>query len=185
MESLGYSPAPVLTKRGYYSRWMNGEFGNRPLAWSSIDALEKSGFSGKVNIRHVVPGSPHIRFGVPAGLCRKTVEETGLPADQFKFNELMPDDKILLQGEVCEDHRGWNLAYCTDRVTMRQAMANAQFCSGLKSRMMLRSVCDATSYEAIEYLLERYPEHTIEFSVFGCRVGDRKLNTIIWEVRRY
>lgn len=183
--ALDCYPSPVLTKTGYYKRWLDGEFGNKPLAWSSLDALEKSTYRGKVNIRHVKPSSPHIRFGVPVSQCRQAIAEMGLPVEEFRFNEPMPDDKIVLQGEVCDDYRGWNLAYCTDKVTMRQAMADAKHCNGLRAKMLLRLSCDASSYEAIESLLMRYPEHTVEFSVFGCRVGDQRLNTIIWEVRRY
>jgi len=109
----------------------------------------------------------------------------GFPVDQYRFNEPMPDESLILQGEVVNKCGKLWLAYCRDKVTMRVALGNLTHVVGLQARMILKGACDATSFVWIEELLERYPNHAIEFSAFEKKVGHLNLNTVIWEVRRY
>jgi hypothetical protein len=43
-----------------------------------------------------------------------------------------------------------------------------------------------SSYADLEVLLERYPDHVFEISVWASCLGDTPgRNAIIWEIRRY
>lgn len=176
---------PILNKSIYYRRWLSGEFGNRPMAWSNLKDLEKSSYVGPVNIRHIIPGSPHVKLGIPKSQCRKIINESGVPENEFKFNEPMPDDTLIIQGEVMEDHRGLWLTYSKEKASMRVAMQNPLHCRGLSAKMLLQQACDSSSYDWIRALLDDFPSHVVEFSVFRSKVGNLQNNTIIWEVRAY
>lgn len=175
----------VTVKRNYYRRWGDGEFGNKPMSWGTIDALEESSYNGQVNIRHTTPGSEHVKFWVPKSKCRAWIETTGVPASEFRFNEPVPDSKITLQGELLRDHRGLCLLSSKAKLPMREAMRVASTTTGLAARMLLQEACDPESLDWLETLLDRYPQHALEFTTFSSRLGSLHLNTVIWEVRMY
>lgn len=177
--------SPVNNKSSYYRRWLAGEFGNRPRAWGHIDELEKSSYVGLVNIRSTVAGSTKTTHHVPKSLCRAKLAELGLPIAEAKFNEAMPDESLLIQGELSCDHCGWRLSYSFDKAVMRTAMQNARHVDGIVARVLLGEFCDASSFDDLSALLDEYPDHVIEFSVYRFPVGDCRRNTIVWEVRRY
>jgi hypothetical protein len=67
---------------------------------------------------------------------------------------------------------------------MRLALAEETLhATGLKAKIILESLLDPTSYDAIIDLLEKYDGHVIEFSCWERKVGIRR--TMIWEVRDY
>ncbi len=41
------------------------------------------------------------------------------------------------------------------------------------------------AWDDLEALLDKYPDHTVEFTVFDRPVGQLKRQTVIWEVRNY
>lgn len=176
---------PVLTKQNYYRRWLAGEFGNRPQSWNTLEELEKSDYVGPVNIRHTIPGSRYMATNVPKSKCHEVFQEWGVPESQFKFNEPTPDYALTIQGEIFQDYRGLCLTYNTNKVTMREAMKNPLFVTGLQSKILLSKYCDPPSYDWIMNLLDLYQDHVIEFSAFNVKTGYLGLNTIIWEVRKY
>jgi hypothetical protein len=175
----------VVSKANYFPRWMAGEFGNKPRTWASIRELAQSEYTGLVNIRHIVANSPLMYYNIPKSQVANTIRNSLRPDSEFRFNEPLPDDRLLLQGEFCYDHQGWHLTYSRDRVPMRVAMRSASNAKGLAARLLLQGSLDATSYDWCQTLLAKYPDHVVEFSAYAYPVGHLHLNTIIWEVRKY
>jgi hypothetical protein len=177
--------APVLTKADYYRRWIAGEFGNRPQVWNSFTDLDQSGYKGFVNIRHRQPGSPYFGYALTRTTALDWIKATGVPVAEFSFNETMPDDRLLIQGELMEDHRGLCLAYSREPTTMRNAMRNPKQVYGLTARQLLKYYCDPYSYDWLLELLTEFPGHVVEWSTYSVLFGTERKNTAIWEVRKY
>lgn len=65
-------------------------------------------------------------------------------------------------------------------------MTRSRTVGGLVALGMLKSRCDANSYEDLMELLDEYPDSTIEFAVYEVNLGViPHRNTIIFEVRNY
>lgn len=112
------------SKVQYYQLWSAGKLGNKPASWDNLDSFLSSSYLGLVNVRCVIPGSPHMVYGVPKSGVVDWIKGTGLADNQFKFNEPMPDNKLTIQGEVMHDHRGYSLFFSQEKTTMRQALKN-------------------------------------------------------------
>lgn len=170
--------APV-TKSEFYRRYASGEFGNRPRSWSDAASLLASGFSGCVTVRSTTPGGK-CRYGVPV---KEAVKETS----GFRFNESMPDDLLLLQGEVfvTEDGRT-TLTYSTERgLSMRSAMQLPRSASGSAALAILRQYLWPSSFDDVVDLM-RDSGGVVEFGAYEKAIGDLPhRNTVIWEVRNY
>jgi hypothetical protein len=109
-------------------------------------------------------------------------------------NEAAPDGSMLIQGEYLNDISvvgdkviwGWFL-YSRAQPQMRQALAEApERAHGLRADLLLRMAMTPSSYDDWLLLIERYPGHAIEVSVYDRCVGDIPgRNALVWEVRRY
>jgi hypothetical protein len=57
---------------------------------------------------------------------------------------------------------------------------------GLRAAIMLRAAMTPSSYEDWRVLLDQYPGHVLEVSVYDRCIGDTPgRNALVWEVRRY
>ena len=70
---------------------------------------------------------------------------------------------------------------------MREALAEQfEVVVGLQADQMLRREMTPSSYEDWRLLLDKYPGHVLEVSIYGCCLGDiPSRNALVWEVRRY
>lgn len=193
---------PVLTKRDFVRRFNLGEFGNRTMTWDCIDTLMQAyGLFGQIadadliHIRNRIAGG-RTWYNVPmkyvADVYGNEVLASGLEPRQVYFAQMAPTARTLIQGEIQQadindGRHGLELLYSTVRKPMRDALAESQrFVSGIIARELLRHYMDAGSFDWMNVLLERYPGHVIEFSVYDCCFGTvSSRNTIWWEVRRY
>jgi hypothetical protein len=182
---------PVRNKVDFYDRFQAGEFGNRPRTWSNYAALQSDPYSGSVVIRYKDPNSPFLTYNVqqselPSRLTRY-VEVYGAEFIKFRFNEAMPDDHLLIQGELIDQPGGIHLHYSTAPHPMCEALRRyGKHASGLRAKHLLKANLDPDSYEWLYHLLDTYPEHTIEFSTYDRHVGLLEgHNTVWWEVRLY
>jgi len=184
---------PILTKKQNYQLWQSGAFGNKLRAWRTVDAWLRSGFTGLVALRALLPAG-----GGPCkyNLSRKEAIAVACLWDQFNVapyesimvNEMGPDDAILLQGEYLNDALclGYFL-HSWVRQPMRIALAEkSEVAQGLRSDLILRSAMTPSSYADWQLLLEQYPNHVLEVSIYERCVGDIPgRNAFVWEVRRY
>lgn len=177
-------PRPVLTKRDFVRRYKLGEFGNAAPTWDSIGEWLDSGYSGRVHIRSREAGDRtfyNVLGPVHAQDCADQLED-------YYVSAMAPHGKGLIQGEVQRSNNGLELYWTSAHLPMREAFAKygGVADTGLTAKLLLQKVMDPMSYEWLEYLLEAYPDHVVEFSSFGVNWGTiPNRNTVIWEVRKY
>lgn len=183
---------PVLTKHDFVKRFAAGEFGNRGPMWNTwFDWLKETTEcrnSILFHIRNRVAGA-QTWYNVPKyKMADAWVEATSkFDPSQLYIAEMAPTDRTVIQGEVMQTERGLYFYYSTVKKPMREALAERP-CEaiGLVASTMLRHYMDHMSWEWLNLLLRRYPEHVVELSVYGVNWGTiPNRNTVVWEVRRY
>lgn len=188
----------ILTKKRNYELCHVGAYGNRVRQWASLDEWQASGYADPVAMRVALPGGGGgpSQFGVPRDLVMHQAFDwlaMGIPLECVRLAE-MADGLRVLQGEYLND------VYVQDGVVHSSAFLHT-FCSGpmpvalqssksyafgLRADFLLRSRMTPSSYADWRELLERYPGHVLEVSVWESCLGDIPgRNAIVWEVRRY
>jgi hypothetical protein len=191
-------PDPVLSKPQNYRLWQGGAFGNKLRGWRTVDEWRESGFDRQVVLRTLMEGG--------GGPCRYNLhpEEVdavvdgwlalGIPLDKIMVNEAAPDSDAILQGEYLNDiysmdgEAGWGyFRYSRARAYMRDALAAApETAQRLRSDLLLKLAMTPSSHDDWNLLLEQYPGHVLEVSVYDRCLGDTPgRNALVWEVRRY
>lgn len=122
-------------------------------------------------------------------------EISGISEDCMTVDELAPSEHAILQGEYRNDvvimdgvgrHR--ILHYSTRRnVHMREALKfSSEEAEGLRADLLLQQVMAPASYDDWLLLIDRYPGHVLEVSVYDRFLGDcPRRNSLVWEIRRY
>jgi len=186
----GFRPAPVLNKKDYYARYIDGEFGNRLLVWRTCEEYVNSGFAKPIGIRNVKADSPFCRYDIPQRMVMPVVQEfmaKGCPLGDMTFNEAAPDSALIIQGEIVMYKGTLELIYSKVKRQMRIALKEkSEYASGNHAHQILKTVCDVNSYEWMMWQLEAYEDHVVEFSTYNKFLGSiSRRNTLIWEVRKY
>jgi hypothetical protein len=70
---------------------------------------------------------------------------------------------------------------------MREALVvESKTTVGIQAKMLLDWALNSASREWLDYLLDTYKDHVIEFSAFDCCWGTvPRQNAVWWEVRKY
>jgi hypothetical protein len=184
----------IRSKARFFELWEAGVLGNRTRLWRDPEEACDFGRKNRVGI-----GFREIR---PAGTSGagwwervhwsetiKTAEKWKQAGKVFIMDDGCPDDKRILQGEVCRTYRG--LEGWLDQISklpMRPAMAagHMKYTSPLQTLMLLQRHMDPSSLEDLWALLDLYPDAAIEFSTFTTNVGVFPgRNTLFWETRNY
>ena len=187
----------VNSKNEYYALWQSGALGiNKPLSWSSIEEVESSGYVGTLSLRTSgKSGGGMTKYLVPIEDAKEMAKKSAVS----RFNPSMPDDKILIQGEVMYGLAGIELFFTTSPNPMHVGLAkDGGHIRGLSAKQILKAHLDPASYQDIFELLDQFSSTNnlvfnaaakhpvVEFSTFACNVGAIPgRNTIIWEVRNY
>lgn len=189
----------VINKMQNYRLWQGGEYGNKLRAWRTVEEWQASGFTGKVALRTLLTtgGSGLCIYNLDAANVVHTIEvlsDRGTPRDRIMLNEMAPDDAILLQGEylngiyVVESNVRWSaFHYSRMKVPMRDALKDApEDAYSLRADLLLQYAMTPSSYSDWQLLLEQYPDHVLEVSIYDRCLGDIPgRNALVWEVRRY
>ena len=185
------TPAPVLTKRDFVARYKAGEFGNASPSWDSVAEFVASGYDGgPVHLRNRVKGGP-TWYDVPPGRVGRQFEQivtSGLAkGSDIYVSAMAPTPRTLMQGEVMQTPDGLSFYGTYVRKPMRDALAtDAWTVYGITAVARLRWAMCPKSYDWLQVLLDRYPDHVVEFSSYGVQWGTLPgFNTVFWEVRRY
>jgi len=191
--------APVLSKVQNHRLWQSGAYGNKLRAWSTLSEWRKSGYRGKVALRCLLPsggGGPCL-YDVETNFVKNAYDRYAIDVapEHIVICEAAPADVVLLQGEymngICNQGDGsfWSGYFYHSRVRkqMREALWRSPEASdGLIADLAIRSVMTPTSYEEWRELLEVYPDHVFEVSIYDRCLGDLPhRNALVWEVRRY
>lgn len=165
----------IARKSDYVALWHKGLLGNKLRSWDSLSEIPP-GFQ-KVMVRQKSRngGGGMAREALIRDLPVWPIKSPG----NYFFNELAPDEKVTLQGEVVECCGLELFAHCrgpeeTGMLRMRDILRKARRYRGLIALHLLRE------------LLDLYPGHVIELSAYSMNLGHCEgRNTIIWEVRAY
>ena len=168
-----------------YDLLRRGRFGNYPLNWRNLEALQASGYTGKVGIRSATTISNPVRlYHIPvAELPARIAAVTGdAKKAGFVFTEALDESKNTIQGE----YDGRHLTYTFNKNPMKEAFRHeCLHADGLLARGLLRHYLDPADMDLLDDLLHDFPDHVIEFSVFSEPLGQLQTRMIIWEVRLY
>lgn len=188
MEEVKEYP-PVLTKRDFVRRYEAGEFGNRAITWDSLEDLCKDDYQGGlVHLRCRIPGGPTFyNLHRLEAIHQWTKMAWGERRDYY-CSAMAPHNCNLLQGECIGTGKDFTML-CTSvlDLPMRDALAkSSSYLYGISALHRLRRAMNDKSWEWYETLVDRYPEHVIEFSTFSKCWGTLPgYNTVFWEVRKY
>ncbi len=185
------NPRPVLYKKDFSVRYAQGEFGNHSPTWNTLEEFLDdphmisiiTRLDGLVHLRNRITWGPtyyNIRPSVAIDWWRKMPDP-----HNWYCSEMAPTEKTLLQGEVLRGVWGLELYYTTVKKPMREALLErSQSVRGIMASLLLQQVMCPSSYEWLQYLLESYVDHVVEFSVYDCEWGTVPgHNAVFWEVR--
>ena len=188
----------VARKTQNHRLWQSGAYGCRLRSWSLAEWL-RGGRAGRWVLRTLGAGGGSCCYGLYAyevAAVAGVWVGRGVPSDVITVDEEAPADAAILQGEyyneVFLDDGGYPtsdyLHYSRERSHMREALRHAPepAARGLRARLLLREVMTPASLEDWEILVERYPGHVLEISVYDRCLGDLPgRNALVWEVRKY
>lgn len=182
MESL----LPVKTKRDMVKRYQLGEFGNHSPSWNTYEEFrEVAGwnFPGQLfHLRNRVTGG-QTHYSLNAMDCEHLWSKQP-DRSQWYCSAMAP--KHLLNGELMRTHEGLVLFYSTVQKPMRDSLREGgREAKGLTAKLILQYYMNQRSYDWTMLLLDRYPDHVIEFTVVDrCWGTVPGFNTLYWECRR-
>jgi len=178
---------------------MGGVYRNKLRSWETLSDYRSSGFGGLVALRaREGGGGQFCVYDLAPHHVQPAVDDLvsrGVSSDSIMVNEMVPSESTLIQGEY------WNapyqgrdgypvhcyLLYSRVKHSMRRALALApETAEGLRADLLLKDAMTPGSYEDWQELLQKFPDHALEVSVYDICVGDVPgRNALVWEVRRY
>jgi len=132
----------------------------------------------------------NVRYKVDIKEVPAVMEEwksLGIKKENIAFNQSMPDEHLILQGEIMKDENGLYVLYSRIKKPMNLALKEKEeHAFGLNALRILKETLWPSSMSDVESLLEIYPDSVIEFSAYEIAVGEIPgRNTVIWEVRNF
>lgn len=178
------------TKAQMYQAYHRGAFGNRLLAWPTLEAYRASGYANPIVLRYSgKSGGAWCEYNLaPENIDAVVARWVSEGADPCKItvNESANDSALILQGEVMRSIEYLSLRYSTVPKPMRLALAECQHhVGGLQARLLLEATLDDPSMDDLNRLLDDYEGAVVEFSTWDRPVGVYTRNTVFWEVRHY
>lgn len=185
----------VASKAKFFELWEAGVLGNRTRLWrdphTALLEARRLGIK-EIGFREIRP------IGTTgAGKWEKVPREEIIDAAnrwyaegrKFLLDDGAPDDKRVLQGEICRTYNGMEGYLDTvAKLPIRPAMAagHMRHFSYAACKILLDKYMDPNSRDDLDMLLELYPDAAVEFSTFSINVGIfPHRNTLFWETRDY
>lgn len=190
MSSVIQKP-PVLTKTDFVRRYKAGEFGNASPTWDSYGEWAQAkgwNYGDFFHVRNRVAGGltwynvPWEKLLYVWSVARDKCGERNL-----YISAMAPTEKTVIQGEVCRAPWMYELTYTRVQKPMRDALRDStRRARGLEALFLLQENLCQRSYDWLQYLLDTYEDHVVEFSTYSISWGTVPgYNTVFWEVRNY
>jgi len=180
---------PVTSKARNHANFRRGVYGNRLRSWT-LEEWRPGLIEGNVVLRYLGEGGggPCL-YDVRQGDVELEVDRLtlgGFERRRFTVNERAPDHRVVIQGEHLNEPGG-SVRYTTVRAQMRDALREESLeVDEWRGFRLLTSPMTPSSREDYLALLERFPNHALEVSVYEGNLGDLPgRNAIVWEVRVY
>ena len=198
IESPSRPRPPIKNKHQASKLFGQGSFGNYCKQWENAQDVIDSGYKGLLVLRTRGSGGGGATiYDLTVDQAVRVVKNGYCPSigvDRVPFlhginyfNEQLNDDykRVVIQGEICRLPVGLVFRYSTVNTKMKPAMQKySREVWGTKALLLL-DLCCANGHECILDLLDEYPDHVIEFTVFNRACGVLGRRTIVWEVRSY
>ncbi len=192
-EVMSRNPKKILDKAENYALYEAGLFGNKAMTWNSYKEILQSDWKGGVCMRSKKGiARSEVKYNVPLKELPKHIEDwkwLGIPEEMISFNQSMPDEHLILQGEILREGNLFCLLYSTVKKPMNIALKEkSQEIIGFDAAKVLRRNLAEESYADLENLLTEFPYSVVEFSAYSIPVGNLShtgRNTVFWEVRNY
>jgi hypothetical protein len=187
----------ILTKKQNYRFWQSGAFGTKLRAWRTYAEWADSGFGGLIAIRNTGVGGGPCLYKVEPRFVYQRVDDlcqAGANREDLMFNEMAPDNAMVLQGEYLNGIREFDgemvsnvFLHTRVKEQMRDALKTESTTSyGLRSDLLIKEAMSPASYADWQSLLTQYPDHVFEVSIYDHYLGDLPhRNALVWEVRKY
>jgi len=184
----------VTTKKQNLKLFSTGFFGTKLKSWNTFEEVLKSGHKDSVTIRTLAGGGGFCFYDCHIYEVENIISKCALPKELFYFNESAPDEHIVLQGEyynkiinISGKTYDGTFTHSFHKLKMRDALRISQrTCYGLSAKTLIKDYMSESSWSDFECLLDLYPDHVLELSIYGCNIGDiQGRNAIVWEVRSY
>lgn len=177
---------PVRTKQEFVRRFMADEFGNRGPNWKTLEEYQAAHYQGLVHIRNKQPGGVTL-YDVPQEEVAHHWKRLHCSEQTHYLAGMAPTHLTLFQGEVQRRPEGLTLYYSQVPLPMRDSLAlGGRTVLGILALSLLQHYLCSNSYEWLQFLLDHYVDHVIEFSTYGqCWGTVPNFNTVFWEVRLY
>lgn len=182
----------VDSKRKSVELQRTGGFGNNLHVWLNADDYLNSGYTGLIALRYMGPhGGMWLKYDIPMDEVLSVFDSwcsEGADPRLITFNEAAPCKKVIVQGEY------WNggkpvdyFFHSRELVHMRDALKiSPKHSIGLVSRVIIKHAMTPSSWEDWNVLIDQYPNHVLEVSIYNCCLGTIPgRNSIVWEIRRY
>jgi hypothetical protein len=186
-------PKPVKTKADFVRRYAAGEFGNASPTWDCLEDWYKDNVGWNLSKTKF-----HIRNRIAGGMTWYDVPAYRMPLDwkaaiavvepdNLYISAMAPTELTCLQGEIERTHRQLALFYSRATLPMRDALRlDGRQVYGLAAAHLIQRYLDQNSQEWLWHLLDSYPGHVVEFSVYDkCWGTVPGYNSVFWEVRQY
>lgn len=180
-----------VNRKGWnYALYELGFYGNTPRNWGSLEEFKASGYNGLFNMRSKTGiGRDQVPYGLTLDQLDENVERfrsLGVTPNMISFNEVMPDDKLVIQGELDRTHLGLGLRYSFEKDRMNKALATKDHLDhGLTAQVILERYLGDYYFDKLKEVLDFFPSAAIEFSYWSVSVGVLDEPLVIWEVRNY
>jgi hypothetical protein len=178
----------ITNKKIMYDLYDQGEFGNKPVTFSTIEEYRSSNFKGTLSFRNRKFTSGKNSLFIPRdkveSIYKQWIKEGYSPRDIHLTDSVPTKSRILIAGEVQRSENYYDLFYSYSQKPMRQALIEEpRNAVGLEAKLLLDHFMDPTSRDNLDYLLDKYDGHVVEFTCLEKSWGELKWNTIFWEVR--
>lgn len=191
-KGIGHYKLRINSKPEYYHLARQGLLGNTIRQWTveefcRIVQTSPGSVPRRVAVRGRTPACAKYQgYDLTHGQAITRCWQAGFRGHQVFIDEQAPDHRCLIKGEVMRDERYWYMRYdCTPGLRMREAYPIMKHAWGLTVECLLKHFMDASSWDCLQDLFDRYPEACVEFSVYDHAVGHYQWNTVFWEVRNY
>jgi hypothetical protein len=179
----------IRTKREFFRLWEAGALGNKLRTWRTASDAIKSGVP-IVGFRAIgKTGAGAFEMTDAAGILA-VATRWGATGRNYMICEAAPDERGLIQGEICRLADGYHglIGPVVGGRRMRDSIRDGHLkpCSGLAAIDYARRHMDPSSQDDLDALLDLYPGATVEFTCYSVLLGHLPgRNTLFWEVRNY
>jgi len=181
----------INTKTKMYKALQKGLFGNTGKYYKNINFIPKNEIvTLRYKDRNKLSGKNFLAYDITKNMIKPTINKwvnQGAKEENIFINQSQNDNNIIVQGELTINEYGYYFYHSFLKEKIRIALKkDGKVIHGLQVSLLLKRIMDINSYNDTIELLETYPNHIIELSIYNHYTGTiPNRNTIIWEVRAY